>query len=458
MSAGPARRERTAAEVLAQFEAGDPRGLARALSWVEDGDPRGREVLAAVYPRTGRARVVGITGSPGAGKSTLVDHVAARLVREGRRVAILAVDPSSAFSGGAVLGDRIRMREAASLPGVFIRSVATRGHLGGLSRATEDALDLLDAFGFDLVLLETVGVGQDEVEVIQVAPVCVVVLVPFMGDDVQAIKAGIMEIADAYVINKSDREGADRMEAHLRATLQLYDDAPRDVPILRTVATRGEGVPELVLCLESLARARQQDGGRWRRTRVARRVAGLLRDRLHARFLEGHGQRAAVEEVVGRVADRALDPHAAVELLLGAGAPRLDHLGIAVADAAGAAAFWREALGLPDRGAERVESERVSVALLAAGEARVELLEPLPGDGPIASFLAKRGPGIHHACFEVPDIEATLARLRAAGVRLVGDAPRRGAGGRLVAFVHPGSAHGVLVEISQPAPHAEAPS
>jgi LAO/AO transport system kinase len=446
VSVHAARRERSASEIAAAFARGDRRALARALTWIEDHDARGREILAQAFPLTGRARLIGITGSPGAGKSTLVDRLALHLAQAGRKVAVVAVDPSSAFSGGAILGDRIRMEDASRNPGVYVRSMATRGHLGGLSRATEDACDLLDAFGFDDVLIETVGVGQDEIEVVQVAHLCVVVLVPFMGDDIQAIKAGIMEIADAYVINKADRDGADRMETHLRAMLGLYDDGDRDIPILRTVATRGQGVPELAACIADLWTRKGQDAGA-RRARAERRVEGLLRDRLWDAWSARDGARDAIRAAVDAVLARDADPHAAADRLTAT--ISVDHLGIAVRSADEALAFWRDALGLEVAHRERVASEGVTVSMLPAGEARIELLEPDPGDGPVQQFLARRGPGIHHVCLAVTDIRATLDRLRAAGAKIVGEAPRAGAGGKLVAFVHPSSTGGVLLELSQ---------
>ncbi|HLY19668.1 MAG TPA: methylmalonyl Co-A mutase-associated GTPase MeaB [Bryobacteraceae bacterium] len=225
---------------------GDARALARAATGVENRDAAALEVLRELQPRTGRALIVGITGPPGAGKSTLVDAMARELRRQGRTAGIIAVDPSSRRTGGAILGDRIRMLDHHADPGIFIRSMATRGTHGGLSAATRDMAALLDASGKEVVIIETVGVGQDEIEITGVAQVTVVVLVPGMGDDVQAIKAGIMEIADVFVINKSDQPGAGRIEHEIQGMLSLGPpDAPTP-PIVRTVATTGAGVPELL--------------------------------------------------------------------------------------------------------------------------------------------------------------------------------------------------------------------
>jgi LAO/AO transport system kinase len=229
-----------------QLRSGDTRALARAISTVENRAPGWPELLKALFPHTGKALILGLTGAPGSGKSTLVDQLAKHYRKENQTVGIIAVDPTSPYTGGAILGDRIRMQDHYRDPGIYIRSMATRGSLGGLARTTADVATVLDASGRDRVLIETVGVGQDEVEIVRLADVTVVILVPGMGDDVQTIKAGIMEIADVFVINKSDREGAERVEREIRAMQSL--DTRKDgwtPPIVKTVASEGQGTTEL---------------------------------------------------------------------------------------------------------------------------------------------------------------------------------------------------------------------
>ncbi|HBY59918.1 MAG TPA: methylmalonyl Co-A mutase-associated GTPase MeaB [Solibacterales bacterium] len=292
-----------------RIRAGDIRALARAATCIENRGPGSFDLLRELFPFTGRALVAGITGSPGAGKSTLVDCIALALREEGRAVGVIAVDPSSPFSGGAILGDRIRMLRHHADPGVFIRSMATRGSLGGVAAATTDLALLLDAAGRTEILVETVGVGQDEVEIARLADVTVVVLAPGLGDDVQAIKAGLMEIADVFAINKADRDGAERLEREIQASLSL---APRDdgwePPVVKTVASEGQGIAELLRAVR-----RYHDSGlRKRRAREdwSRRLREMLRDRVLERL-----PMERLNALADDVSARRRDPYTAIEAL-----------------------------------------------------------------------------------------------------------------------------------------------
>ena len=301
---------------------GEARAVARAISKAEDGAEDAFALMKALFPHTGRGLVVGITGSPGAGKSSLVDKLAALYRRREERVGIVAVDPSSPFSGGAILGDRIRMQTLGLDPGVFIRSMATRGNLGGLARATVDAVTILDAAGYGKIIVETVGVGQDEVEIVKAADVSVVVLVPGMGDDIQAIKAGIMEIGDVFVINKADRDGVLRTEKELEALLSLASRPDGwEPPIVKTVATENRGLEELAAAVESYRDFQKgAESGRARRASIARwRILELLRERLLARALGGEGAGEQLDALAVEVADKRRDPYSAVEEFIAAG-------------------------------------------------------------------------------------------------------------------------------------------
>lgn len=307
------------ASLLQRITSGDPRAVARAISKVEDSPDDAAELMKQVFPHSGKGLVIGITGAPGAGKSSLVDKLALHYRSREERVGIVAVDPSSPFSGGAILGDRIRMQALGLDKGVFIRSMATRGNMGGLARATVDAVSILAAAGYEKVVVETVGVGQDEVEIVKAADVCVVVLVPGMGDDIQAIKAGIMEIADIFVINKADREGVYATEKELEALLSL---AHREdgwlPPIVKTVATENKGVGDLAAAIESYKDFHLRSNlGNERRRAVARwRILELLREKLVARTLDSDSASERLDLLVDEVARRQRDPYSAVEELI----------------------------------------------------------------------------------------------------------------------------------------------
>jgi len=306
-------------QLIERVIAGDATAVARAISKVEAGAPGSSELMKQIFPRTGRALIVGITGSPGAGKSSLVDKLAAFYRKQGERVGIVAVDPSSPFSGGAILGDRIRMQTLSLDKGVFIRSMATRGQLGGLARATVDAVAILDAAGYEKILVETVGVGQDEIEIAKAADVCVVVLVPGMGDDVQTMKAGIMEIGDVLVINKADRDGVLRTEKELEGQLSLAVRADEwQPPIVKTVAIENQGIAELAAAIDR-ARAAQQTmpAANQRRQAIARwRILELLRERLLSEALHRDSTFDKLDRLAAEVANKERDPYSAIEELI----------------------------------------------------------------------------------------------------------------------------------------------
>ena len=368
-------------EIAARVLLGDRRAIARACSLLEAG--RGQTIARELAAHTGKALLVGITGPPGAGKSTFTDQLIAVIRAGGQRVAVIAVDPSSMKTGGALLGDRIRMQQHHEDAGVFIRSMATRGAMGGLAPTTLALTKVFDAAGFDVVVVETVGVGQDEIEVAKLAQVVAVLLVPGQGDEIQAIKSGIMEIADLFVINKSDQPGSEKLFQEIEAEVH------GEKPILKTVSTTGQGIAEVWESLQSLPR------------------------------------RSAL----------AAEPRFAI-----------DHLGIAVRSIDEALRFYQVALGMGAATRETVESEKVHVAMLQAGESRLELLEPMDATSTIAKFLEKRGPGIHHIALRVADLSLAVELLRASGARILNEA-RIGVGGHRYVFVHPASTGGVLLEL-----------
>jgi LAO/AO transport system kinase len=303
-----------------RIRAGDVRALARAISTIEDNRPESRELLKSLFNFTGRARVIGLTGAPGAGKSTLVDQLAREYRKQERTVGILAVDPTSPYTGGAILGDRIRMQSHHADSGIYIRSMATRGNLGGLARATTDAATVLDASGKDIVLIETVGVGQDEIDIVRLADVTVVILVPGMGDDVQTIKAGIMEIADLFVINKSDREGADRVEREIRSMQSLSIRSDKwTPPIIKTVAMDGRGIPELAAAIANYEQFLEQKDlllkkkiSSWRE-----RLIEMLRDGLLERLLNERLPEEEIARLATEIAEHKRDPYSLVEEIVG---------------------------------------------------------------------------------------------------------------------------------------------
>ncbi len=299
---------------------GDIRAASRLMRDIDDGVPSALESLKELYPKTGGAYIVGITGPPGSGKSTIVDKMVDLLRKEGKTVGIVAVDPSSPFSGGAILGDRIRMQRHATDEGVFIRSLATRGCLGGLSRSTQDIVNVMDAMGKDIILVETVGVGQDEVEIVNTAHTSIVVLVPGAGDDIQAIKAGIIEIGDLFVINKCNREGADRMERDLRMVLEMgpkRDDGWEPV-IFKTEAILGKGIFELVYGVYRHKQALEQSRGleKKRRERTKSTFLEILETEVMSHFIERMQRKGEWDKIMDDLTNRRIDPYSVAEKIM----------------------------------------------------------------------------------------------------------------------------------------------
>jgi LAO/AO transport system kinase len=315
------RRTAPISELVERARGGDARAVARLISLVEDESPLLREVMAALAPHAGRAHIVGITGSPGVGKSTSTSALVSAYRAVGKRVGVLAVDPSSPFSGGALLGDRVRMQDHATDAGVFIRSMASRGHLGGLAWSTPQALRVLDAAGFDVVLVETVGVGQSEVEIAGMADTTLVLLAPGMGDGIQAAKAGILEVGDIYVVNKADRDGVQTVTRDLRAMLALAERAPDAwvPPILKTVASRNEGIDEVVAAIDDRLSWMQGNGVlvERRRSRARDEIEAIAMTALRSRFAHLHGD-ARLDVLAAKVADGDTDPYAAADELIAA--------------------------------------------------------------------------------------------------------------------------------------------
>jgi LAO/AO transport system kinase len=467
------------AQLVAAVVAGSHQAAGRLITLLEDDGAGATEALRALFPHTGRAHVVGITGPPGSGKSTLASAAIRGLRSMGQRVGVVAVDPTSPFTGGALLGDRIRMQDHSTDPEVFVRSMATRGGLGGLAPTTGEAVAVLDAWGATTIFIETVGTGQAEVDIVSAADTVVVVSSPGLGDSVQTLKAGVMEIGDIFVVNKADRPDADRAVVDLKMTLQMSPERAWQPPVLTTVATTGEGVARLLAAVADHRRHLEDSGdlAARRRNRWRREIVAAVEARLRAQVMEGVGAEG-LDALVGKVAAGDLDPRAAAERLIGIaghrvpgtqrgrppdtqedhrpGAPalalrraaaRIDHLGVAVRSIEAAGRFYREVLDLNVGPAELLPDDGINAAFVALGDVRIELLEPASPDGPVARFLERRGEGIHHIAVAVPDVAAALETARLAGYTPVDRAPRRGAHGSLVAFLHPRDTHGVLIEL-----------
>ena len=404
--------------LISAAQSGNKRAVSKLISIVERGGPDAAALSSAIKGHLGNARVIGITGPPGAGKSTLVDRLV-RIFRErGERVGIIAVDPSSMFTGGAILGDRVRMSGEPD-DGLFFRSMGTRGAIGGLSGASRGSVNVLDACGFDLLIVETVGVGQSEIEVADLADIVLVVAVPGLGDDIQSIKAGLLEIGDIYVVNKCDLPGGDRVAAELKASLSFaQDDLRHGTPIVMASAKTGFGLVELVETID-----------------------------MQYRFLTDTGKIDIRRDM------RVIGLQRSYPILVGGAAKmkclHIDHIGVAVKNLTESAAFYTDVLGIKSAGIEEVGEQKVKVMFLPCGDCEFELLESTAEDGSVARFIEKNGEGVQHIAVRVDDIDAALSELKEKGVRLIDETPRYGAGGARIAFVHPKATNGILLELCE---------
>jgi LAO/AO transport system kinase len=376
-----------------EARSGSRRAISKSITLVENGGARAQALLDALRDSAPRpvAKRIGFTGPPGAGKSTLVNRIIEYYISSKRKVGAIAVDPSSPFSGGAILGDRIRMDALAGAENVFFRSLGSRGAVGGLSKACAGAASVLEACGYDPVILETVGVGQSEIEIARLADIVVVVMAPGLGDEVQSIKAGILEIGDIYAVNKSDLPGADRTAHELRAAL--------DAPVIMVSAVSGDGIEALTNEIDALIA-----------TPVKRKIWKEIQNMT---------------------------------------AMRIDHVGVAVNSIDESLAFYEETLGIKAKGFEEVGEQKTMVAFLPGGDSEIELLESTEPDGPVARYIKKNGEGVQHIAVCVENLELALAEMKEKGVRLIDETPRYGAGGARIAFVHPSAAHGVLLELCE---------
>lgn len=440
---------------------GDVRAAAKLITMVENDFQNAQKVLKNLYQYSGKSVVIGITGSPGSGKSTITDRLTKHIRKLGKKVGIIAIDPSSPFSGGAILGDRIRMQDLATDKDVFIRSIGTRGHLGGLSRSTEAVVKIMDAMGKEVIFIETVGVGQSEIEVIKVSDIILLVLVPGMGDDIQVIKAGIMEIGDIFVVNKADREGADKLIAEIEMMLHLDKCSKKNPPIVKTIGTENVGIEKLWVEIDRLFSNLQNNGNLYqrRKNRIKKEIYDLFLQNWQDMFFQLTGEKKLGKEVE-MVLNQEIDPYSVVNKLTEIFKKeifkegtnllnKIDHIGIAVKKLEDALTVFQEILEVKCSGIEEVEEQKVKVACLPVGESKIELLESTSEESVIARYIEKRGEGIHHIAFQVKDIVTVIDKLNRKGIKLIDQKPRIGASNTKIAFLHPKSTNGVLIELCE---------